>query len=191
MYDSISMGFRSRGIPSYWSRERDHAMNTKHGDKEFKPNESYREVPLWEYDQPNFPKKYDGGLIKVMSWGLHKICDMPHRIIFMMRDPMKIADSYERSFGEPLCETIDGICAPVEDLEDYGFDSWSKIYCSRVKQIVRQARSRKGCLSITPINYNKLLLNPNKYLKKIQNNGWPIDEMAERVINPERERCTK
>lgn len=192
MMDCLSAGGRPSGLRTEWSRERDAAMNAKTGDGDYQANESYREVPLQEYGGFEFPRQYNESLIKVMCWGLGQMRRIPHHVVFMLRDPDEIAESYERMSGEPMTESVNGMRVPVLELEDHCGAKWCDIYLRKMKQIIVQHETRNDCHSLTTVRYREALDEPQRVFERLANYGWPIDaEIAAAQVNPERQRvCT-
>ena len=183
MMDAISAGGRVRGLKVAWSSERDEMMTRQHGDESFQPNESYREIPLSEYGQFDFPLRYDETLIKVMSWGLCQMRRIPHRIVFMLRNPMEILDSMERSFGSVPDIIVDGCKVPASQEPE----RWKSHYWQQMKQAVQQAELRPDCQSMKVLHYDQVLSDPLRAFKSLA--GWPIDaELAAQVVDRNRKR---
>lgn len=90
------------GMSAAFSKARDQKMNEKNADDDYKPNESYWEIPLGMYGRLDFPRMYDNKLVKIMYWGLPQMRICPHRIVYMLREPDEIAESWERAFSKPL-----------------------------------------------------------------------------------------
>lgn len=205
MMDALIAG----GMAAEWSRERDEAMNRKFADEHFKPNESYREVALTEYSDLDFPLKYDGKLIKVMSWGLAQMRRIPHRIVFMLRDPWEIAESYERSFGKAMSINVRGIEMRVEasPLSPYANDpyndlvsdearwwrsegavAWKRRYEAMTKAAIVAAESRKDCDELIALNYADVLADPPGVFTRLSD-IFPIDPAkAAAVVDKQRKR---
>ena len=183
MMDAISAGGRSHGLRCEWSRERDEMMNRIHADAGFTPNESYREVPLQEYISLTFPLQYDECLIKIMSWGLREMRKIPHRIVFMVRDPLEIAESMERSFGHGPVMLQDGIKQDWRQNDA----AWRVGYWRQMKAAIVAAETRVDCQSLTILSYEGVLRDPLGSLQRLP--YWPIDaKIAASVINPEKKR---
>lgn len=186
MVDALSSGMRHKGLPVIWSKERDEAMNSKHGDADYKPNASYREIPLTEYSDPRFPLRYDNCLIKIMSWGLQQMRKVPHRIVFMIRNPLEVADSMERAFGNSPTLLIDGCKVSARDAST----EWIHQYNQMMKSVVVQAETRIDCRSFTVVDYKDVLQNPIEIFNQIKLDGWDIDiPLASGVIDPKRKRA--
>lgn len=185
MMDALSAGTRPAGIPAVWSRERDEAMNARHGDDQFRPNESYREIPLAEYGGLDFPLKYDGCLVKIMSWGLAQMRRIPHRVAFLVRDPLEIAESMERSFGEGPTLSVDG--CKVRALDEP--DRWAAQYRATMKAAIVSAECRPDCLSLDVFDYADVLADTADVFGRLRSHGWPVDvDLATAVVRPERRR---
>ena len=183
MMDALSAGGRSHGLRCEWSRERDEAMNAIHADSGFSPNESYREVPLQEYSGLTFPLQYDECLIKIMSWGLREMRKITHRIVFMVRDPMEIAESMERSFGHGPVMLQDGIKQDWRQNDA----AWRVGYWRQMKAAIVAAETRADCQSLTVLDYSYVLRHPIAAMQRLP--YWPIDAAtAASVINPEKKR---
>lgn len=185
LMDSLSAGGRPHGLEVRWSRERDAAMNRRHGDETFKPNESYREIALEEYGGFDFPLKYDGCLVKVMSWGLAQMRKVPHRIVFMLRDPAEIAESMERAFGEGPPVILDGTKVRAVDYPE----AWAELYWRMMKAAVQAAELRRDCEGLHVWTYADVLADPKKHFDLLARSGWPIDSaLAAQAVDPKRKR---
>lgn len=185
LMDALSAGGRPNGLRVEWSRERDEAMNRRHAKDGFTPNESYREVALTEYADFDFPLKYDGALIKVMSWGLSQMRRVPHVVAFMLREPAEIAESYERAFGQPLTIHVDG----VTQRADQAPDVWASQYRAAMKQAIIAAETRADCHKLIVLDYDDVLANPRAAMRRLSAH-FPIDvSLAEAVIDRRRKRA--
>lgn len=154
------------GMAAAWSSERDGVAHA-HADGMYHPNRSgLYEVPLREYTDADFPLKYQGKLIKVMSWGLDGLAVNPqgYRVVLMQRDPEEIRQSYEAFFSQPLRMP------------------WLEQYAERMERAVKMLRNRNDVLSIDVLQYRELVANPLTELALLD---WPIDvRAAAAVIDP-------
>ena len=146
------------GMTAEWSRERDVVASAR-ADELYHPNQSgLYEVSLKEYTEVTFPLRYQGKLIKVMSWGLDGLAVNPHgyRVVLMCRDPEEIRQSYEAFFGRPLRMP------------------WFGQYAERMERAVKMLRNRNDVLSVDLVQHRSLMEQPLRVLGSLSID-WPFD----------------
>jgi hypothetical protein len=183
MMEALTAG----GMESVYSKKRDQRMNSKLPSEEYIPNESYWEIPLKEYNHFDFPQMYDEKLIKVMFWGLAKMRIIPHKIIYMVRNPMSIMVSWERSFGKSLMfRDKEGEKKEASKNQE----EWVARYWSMTKQCIVQAETRRDCESLHVVQYEEVIKEPLSQFQRFVKFDWPIDvEKCVESVQPEKQRC--
>lgn len=150
------------GLDSEYKQSRDE-MKERFADEHYNPNiGGLYELEKVDYLQPTFPQKYKGKLIKGLNRCVSNMAVMPDgiRVIFMMRDPEEIRQSYEAFFGQSLSNITN-------------YERNMKIYINQIK-------NRKDVLSIHVFRYRDVINNPLKYFKILEKTGWKIN--SERCV---------
>lgn len=127
-----------------------------------------------DYRQWDFPRGYEGKLIKSLNAGVTRFARMTHgiKVVFMMRDPIEIQASFIKFFGQEICPRQ--MATYKRDMIDIG----------------QRINNRKDVLEITPLSYDFMLDNPRFNFEVLKDNGWPIDvDKAIAVIDPNLRHC--
>lgn len=135
------------------------ALVKLHSDEHYSPNVAglyeLRRDQLQKWD---FPKDFQGRLVKCLWGGLPKIIALDgYKIIFMRRHPEEIRQSYEAFFGQPCPFTI-------EQIDE------------RLNLIVQTLALRKD-VDLIQINYRDVVKNPRSIFEKLKRFGFPIDSV--------------
>lgn len=141
------------GLEAVYSKKRDENMNRRWGEPDFIPNDSYYELEWADYMAPDFPRAYEGKLIKVMRGHLIKIPPGEYRVVVMRRPAREIALSYMAAFGDVPTEV------------ERGFDAAMDTYVSIL-------RDRRSFLSVDEVWFRDAVERPHEVLSRL---GWPID----------------
>ena len=141
------------GFETLKDLERDR-MNQKHGDKYYQPNPGgfYENVKEWQ--RLDFPLGHEGKLVKVMYNRVLGIPVADYKIIFMMRDPEEIRQSYEAAFNQR---------AP--NIQNYQF---------MMERIISLLNNRKDT-TLTVISYRNVIESPHKVFNRLLRDGWQFD----------------
>ncbi len=159
------------GIPAVFNSDRD-TMNTRFGDKHYKPNEGgFYELKRHQYFEPGFPQMHGDHVVKILWGGLNRVCVGEHKykIVFMYRHPEEIRQSFEAFFGNntPLvCERTMEPDAP---------------YYAAMKVPVNIAKQRRD-IELVEFNYRDVVREPRIAFDALVNDGWPIDPEAAAAI---------
>jgi len=87
------------GMEAEYRESRDD-MKNRFRDEDYDPNPHLFELERKDYQAPDFPKGYEGKLIKALRMGPGRMQVMPDiRVVFMRRDPEEIRQSYMAFFG--------------------------------------------------------------------------------------------
>ncbi len=142
-------------------------MNKDFGDKDYKPNPGgFYELHRKEYSQNGFPKMYEGKLIKLLWGGITKIAVGNYKVVFMMRDPEEIRQSYEAFFRGSAPENL-------------------KNYDRMMKDTIDMLKNRKDTELII-LKYRDVIENPRREFLKLREARWAIDlEECIKFINPD------
>lgn len=163
----------SGGMEAEWSKERDKLADS-HSDNNYHPNSNgLYEVSLREYQEIDFPLKYQNKLIKVMIWGLENIAvnSEGYQIVIMQRDKEEIRQSYEAFFDKPLQM------------------KWFEKYDEKLLRTIQFMKNRKDVETVDVINYRDLVSYPEFVLA---NCSFPFDyKKASKVIDKEQYRFRK
>ena len=118
-------------------------------------NKELRELSPTDFHPYDFPRQYEGRLIKCMGGALVSAAVMPYgmRVVFMMRDPREIEDSYEKMFGKGIY------------LDNYHRD---------MLYIIDRLNNRRDVKSLTVLEYKDVVSKPLHSFKRIKDEGWDI-----------------
>lgn len=154
------------GLDAAFNPSRDN-MNARHGDENYKPNPGgFYELDRKEYQQLGFPNMYKGKLLKCLFGGLSSFVAGDYKIVFMMRDPEEIRQSYEGFFGMKAPPVL-------------------KNYQEAMGYIIGIVQARTD-MDITIFQYREVLADPLKHFQILKDSGFPIDvEKATAVVDPE------
>ena len=88
------------GMDACYRQSRDE-MKNRFADEHYDPNiGGLYELERGDYQKPDFPKGYEGKLIKALNQGIPKMAVMPEiRAVFMRRDAEEIRQSYMPFLG--------------------------------------------------------------------------------------------
>lgn len=146
-------------------------MRRKYSDSDYDPNEGgLYELEREQYQAIDFPRAYDGKLIKCLNMGVVTMATMPYGImcVFMRRDVEEIRQSYDAFFGKQL-----GMLDP-------------ETFQRRMDLIVERIENRWDVTSLTQLWFRQVVDNPMMYFRQLAEEGWPIDPVkAAAVVNPE------
>jgi len=153
------------GLEAEYKQSRDE-MKNHFADENYDPNiGGLYELNRNDYLEFGFPEKYKGKLIKALNQGVSRMAVMPGiRVVFMMRDPEEIRQSYEAFFGKPL-----------SNMEHYK---------RNMQDCIERIKNRKDVISLNIFNYRDVVKNPLKHFKILKDAGWEIDvEKAVKVVD--------
>lgn len=156
------------GLDAYYRESRDR-MRRRHADEYYDPNQG----GLWEleradYKRWDFPRGFEGYLIKGLNFCVPRMEMMPAgiRVVFMRRDTEEIKQSYEAFFGTPLRNVA---------------------HISRnMDSIIGRIENRRDVLSLDVFWFRNVVQEPLEHFNQLVRSGWPIDAMAAaQTINPD------
>lgn len=142
------------GFETLKNSKRDTVINNQCGDSEYQPNPNgfYEDAEKWS--DPSFPKGNEGKLVKVLS---DRAVFMPvgnYKVVFMLRDPEEIRQSYEAAFNKK---------AP-------GIGNYYKM----TERVTALLKNRKDTNLVT-LNYRDVVDNPRQMFEKLQAQGWEFN----------------
>ena len=155
------------GLTAVFNPNRDR-MKEVYGDDKYVPNPAFYELSRSEYLRYGFPRGYEGKLIKCLWGGLPKLVVVgDYRVVFMLRDPEEIRQSYEAFFDAE---------APMEVLNNY-------------RQVMQDSigllNNRKDT-AVEVFQYRQVVKAPLPHFERLAQAGWPIDPVrAAAVVDPE------
>jgi len=151
--------------PEYKQSRED--MKDRLTDEHYNPNVGgLYELEAEDYRDINFPRKYEGKLIKCLLSELSKIDTMPNgiKIVFMRRNVEETRQSFMAFFNKSL---------EVEHLDE------------QLDKAIRKLRNRKDVQSVDVFQYRDVVKNPGIHFMILKDNGWPIDiDKAVSVVEP-------
>jgi len=147
------------GIPAHRDRKRDdHAVRS---DLSHNPHGFY-EVPRGTFTDPTFPSIVpDGSVIKVFLADVERFCQAggSFRVALLRRDPSSVGSSYEALFGRPAMPSIFSTAR----------------YEAAMAHTIRVLSDAASVLSITELDYDRLVEEPAAEFERLVADGWPID----------------
>ncbi len=128
-----------------------------------------------DYKAWDFPKGYEGKLIKSLNAGVTRFAVMPEgiKVVFMMRDPQEIQASFIKFFGKEISS---------KQIDTYERD---------MADIRERIGNRKDVKSLCIMYYDDVLADPVTAFARLRHYGFPIDDLSQPVcvINPELRHC--
>jgi len=155
------------GLEACYQQSRDQ-MKDRFADEYYDPNiGGLYELERHDYRHPEFPRQFEGKLIKALNKGIITMNVMQGgiRVVFMRRDKEEIRQSYEAFFNRHLNS--------VDNLD------------SQMERIIEQIKNRKDVVSIHTLWYRDVVDNPLRAFQCLETDGWPIDpQKAAGVVDP-------
>lgn len=160
------------GLKTAYNKARD-AMNTQQGDNDYQPNEGgFYELTRQEYLSPDFPMNIDGNLFKCLSGGMPRLPNGKYKIVFMMRDPEEIRQSFEAFFHG----------SKLPNIQNY----------HKMMERVLGIMDVRTDMDVTVFQYRDVLADPIKHFTQLKEAGWPIDaQKAATIVEPTKCRFRK
>ena len=155
------------GLDAAYQQSRD-VMKDHYADDHYDPNVGgLYELTRRDYNNPQFPRMYDGKVLKILNNGVNKMLVMPEiRVVFMRRETEEIRQSYQAFFNQDL------------GIGDY--------FQTRMDEIVKQIRNRKDVKSCHEFWYRDVVQNPLMHFEALRDAGWAIDpSKSAAVVDPE------
>ncbi len=154
------------GMEAVYKQSRDE-MKNRFADESYDPNiGGLYELERQDYLKPDFPKGYEGKLIKALRGGPGRMQVMPAiLVLWMKRDPEEIRQSYMAFFGRSDFTT--------EQIE---------ADCERNLALARNRRDTR----VFEVPYRGMVENPEMWFKRIHNFGFHIDEERAAAVVDER-----
>lgn len=150
----------------YWVGPED--MKTPEPGEFFDPNQSLLyELHPQAYKAANFPRPFDGKLIKCLGYTTGNMAVMPNgiSIVFMRRDPDEIHRSYLNFFGIDLV-----FAGQVDEMMD---------------DLKERILNRRDVKHFAEFEYRDVVANPRIAFTCLKSTGWPVDiEKAIAVVDP-------
>ncbi len=160
------------GMNASYKQSRDE-MKSRFADEFYDPNiGGLYELEREDYQKKDFPKGYEGKLIKALSQGVPRmnVTQDGIRAVFMRRDNEEIRQSYQAFFDSQL-----------DAVAEKNTDTFNLF----IENIIANINNRKDVLSLDIFWYRDVIENPTKYFTTLKENGWDIDvEKAVSVIDP-------
>lgn len=154
------------GLDPVFNPSRDD-LNDRHGDEHYKPNEGgFYELSRQQYQQIGFPGMYAGRLLKCLWGGLPRLCPGQYLVVFMMRDPEEIRQSFEAFFGTTAPPSL-------------------KQYKSIMDLSVALLRNRRDT-HVHVLQYRDAVDQPLRSFRRLRELGWPISvDEAAAIVDPD------
>lgn len=144
------------GMETAYRADRD-KMKNHYADEHYDPNiGGLYELERQDYKNPNFPKDFDGKLIKALNIGVPRMAVMQNgiRVIFMRRNKEEIRQSYGGFFDQQI---------QVDNLDE------------RMEKIKEVILNRRDVISFNEFWFREVIDNPYKHFQVLKDAGWPID----------------
>lgn len=154
------------GLEPAYAPSRDN-MNNEFGDAYYQPNPGgFYELTRLDYVKPGFPRQFEGKLIKCLFGGLPKMVVGNYKVVFMLRDPEEIRQSYESFFNKSAPPALNQ-------------------YDQLMTDSIDMLKNRKDT-DVIVFKYRKVIEDPLEHFRILQRNGWDIDaNKAASVVNPD------
>ena len=156
------------GLDAEYKQSRDE-MKDRFADTQYDPNiGGLYELERQDYKADDFPRQYDGKLIKALNMGVPNMAVMKDgiRVVFMRRDAEEIRQSYDAFFGKQLRH--------IDNLEP------------RMSNIIEQILNRKDVISFDEFWYRDVVNFPLTHFEMLAEHGWPIDpQKCAAVVDPQ------
>lgn len=158
------------GLEAEYQQSREE-MRKRFADDKYDPNiGGLYELERKDYQKLNFPRDYEGKLIKALNNGVSNMSVMPNgiRVVFMRRDPEEIRQSYGAFFDNQL--------RAVQNRD---------LFNKRMEKIIEQIKNRKDVLSCNVFWYRKVVESPKKHFQILKDNSWNINiDKCVEVVDP-------
>ena len=155
------------GMDAEYRQSRD-VMKNHFADEHYDPNVGgLYELEGKDYKAPDFPKQYDGKLIKGLNACIVRMAVMKNgiQVVFMRRDAEEIRQSFDAFFGRQL-NSIDRINSQME------------LFIERIL-------NRRDVKTCHVFWYREVVEQPLHHFKILADAGWPIDpQKASDVVDP-------
>jgi len=136
----------------------DDRLNAKFSDTFYTMNSNFYELDGVSYEDPRFPEKYDGQLVKVLYMRNYSLLFRPwhkYKMVFMIRPTVDVVDSYMTATGVNPRDNAEPMHKKRANLIDR-----LRLYPD---------------IDLITVNYYDVLDNPLREFKRIKRAGWPID----------------
>ena len=154
------------GLEAAYRADRD-KMKNHYADEHYDPNiGGLYELERQDYRNPDFPRDFDGKLIKALNIGVPRMAVMKDgiRVVFMRRDKEEIRQSYDAFFGQQI--QIDNIDKQME-------------------RIIEKIKNRRDVLSCDVYWFREVINNPYEHFAELKRHRWPIDiDKATDMVDP-------
>jgi hypothetical protein len=158
------------GMKAAYDRERDSRMNSRLGDEHYQPNpDGFMELSAEQYKSGDFPKAYEGMVVKCLRSGPLRLPAGDYMVIYMRRDGEETRQSaqaiFSTSFPEEFAETVNR-------------------ETSIISGILKQ---RRDC-QVKEVWYRSLVdEDPLPIFEDLAEGGWPIEpSLAATVVDPKK-----
>lgn len=154
----MMQALKAGGLEAVWDKEHEGELD-KWKTKEYDPNpHGYYELSVDIYNDREFPKQYEGKLVKILSGHVPKIAVGNYKIVFMLRDPKEIEISLIKMMRQ----------VPAIDI---------KRYDEEMERAINAIKNRRDC-ELTVFHYKDVVKEPFPYFNRLVHRGWPIDPWA-------------
>lgn len=165
---SMTMKCLEAGGLTAAKRESRDQMKKRFADDEYDPNAGgLYELERRDYQKFDFPRGYEGMVVKALNMGIPRMNYMPDgiRVVFMRRSADEIRRSYDAFFHRQI-RNVDKIDSNMDD-------------------IIARINNRKDVLSLHIFWYGEVVQDPQYHFALLQCSGWPIDaQKAASIVNP-------
>ena len=115
----------------------------------------FYELDPRKYKEKDFPKQYEGQLIKILHGGLKNIALGKYKIVYMLRDTKEIEASMSKLQGK------------TGHLDPENYKKW-------MDDVINWMKNRRDC-KIIVFQYNEVVATPLSHFAELKELGWPID----------------
>lgn len=150
-------------------------LNLAHSDAAYRPNpQGLYEPAMADLRKPAWWRQQDGKVVKCVVPWLQWLPVHEYRVVFTLRDPEEIRQSYRAAFGTVGDNGLPKTCPTVEEI------------AAEVSEALKSLENRKDVHRVMLAEYRGVVGNANSFFHRLARlDGWPIDvTRAAAVVDP-------
>lgn len=170
------------GMEVVRSKQRD-VFNAAHSDSNYKPNpESLYEPAMKDVRNPQWWKSQAGKVVKCVAPWLKYLPVSEYSVVFMLRDPEEIRQSFEASWLQRGANEM--VNSDTTYVAPYGtrLSLPTDVLRSKIYDALDELANRRDVQNVLALNYRwDVLENPSKAFEKVAK-YWPIDPVRAAAV---------